>query len=253
MTAISPSWQDMYADQKTSWFWPPAYDPQADLPELQFALSQLDAPPGSRILDLACGRGWLTIPMALKGFQVTGLDLSEIMLERAKQGAMQAQVQINWVRGDMRQLPDEWSETFDFVTFTLSEFGCFSDEAENQKVLQEAARVLKKGGRFLIDLVANRDGLISNGATIDVLEGDGFLVEEIDSLDLLSGIHKRVYRWYESGQLYQAQWQIQAYTPPEVKRMVEKAGLQVMSVYGDLTGRELSPDSMFMTFLVQKL
>ena len=194
----------------------------------------------------------MTIPLALHGLQVTGFDLSAELLTRGKDVAEQANVEIEWIRGDMRNLPSEWSETFSFVTFTLSEFGCFSEQSDNQEVLEEVARILKNGGRFLLDIVVNRDGLVHHGETRNCLEGDGFFVFEKGSLDLLTGIHKRVFRWYYLGQLHETQWQIQTYTPPEVKRMLEQAGFQVMGVYSNLTGDKLSRNSSGMTFLSRK-
>ena len=152
----------------------------------------------------------------------------------------------------MRNLPGVWTDHFDYVSFTLSEFGCFSDEADNQRVLDEVARVLKPDGRFLLDIVVNRDGLAQHGETHNCLEGDGFFVFEKGRLDLLSGIHQRNFRWYYLGQLYETQWQIHAYTPPEVARMLKKAGFQVTAVYGSLNRDELSRDSMGMVFVAQK-
>lgn len=252
MNRTHPSWEAMYADEKFSWFWPPAYEPNADPPELASILTLLNAQPGARILDLACGLGWLTIPLALRGFQVTALDLSTALLSRAKQAAERAGAAIEWVQGDMRHLPDEWTNSFDFVIFTLSEFGCFTEQADNQKVLNEVARILQGNGRFLLDIVVNRDGLVNQGDTINYLEGDGFFVVQQWSLDLLTGIHKRVFRWYDKGQLQETQWQIQTYTPPEVKQMLEQAGFQVLGAYSSLGGKVLSRDSDGMTFLAQK-
>lgn len=248
----SPSWETMYSDEKYSWFWPPVYDPKASPPEVEAVVSLLGTRPGTRLLDLACGQGWLTIPLAQRGLQVTGFDLSAALLACAGQAAEQAGVQIEWVRGDMRALPAGWGESFDFVSLTLSEFGCFSDEADNQRVLDEVARVLTPDGRFLLDIVVNRDSLVLQGETCNCLEGNGFFVAEQGSLDLLSGIHERVFHWYYQGQRHEAKWRIRAYTAPEVARMLEKAGLRVLAVYGGLTGDKLARDSRGLVFVAQK-
>jgi 2-polyprenyl-3-methyl-5-hydroxy-6-metoxy-1,4-benzoquinol methylase len=105
----SPSWERMYHDKKYSWFWPPAYDPQSSPPEIEAVISFLRPEPGARLLDLACGQGWLTIPLAQRGFHLTGFDLSPALLTRAGQAADQAGVEVEWVRGDMRDLPGEWT------------------------------------------------------------------------------------------------------------------------------------------------
>jgi len=247
-----PSWEVMYGDEKYCWFWPPAYDPGFSPPDLEAVVSFLEAQPGARLLDLACGQGWLTIPLAQRGFQISGFDLSAALLARAEQAAAQAGVQIEWVRGDMRHLPDRWSGGFEAVTFTLSEFGCFHDESDNQRVLDEVARVLKPDGRFVLDIVVNRDGAVQRGETHDYLEGDGFIVAEKASFDLLTGMQKRVYRWYHQGQRHEAEWQIRTYTPPEVVRMLERGGLRLVAAYGSLAGDALSRDSAGMTFVAQK-
>ncbi|MXW34218.1 MAG: methyltransferase domain-containing protein [Caldilineaceae bacterium SB0661_bin_32] len=96
MDAPAPSWQRLYADETFSWIWPPAYEPNSNPPELEQILSLLEPQPGARLLDLACGLGWLTIPVALRGFQVTGYDLSEAMLAGAQESAEQADAQLEW-------------------------------------------------------------------------------------------------------------------------------------------------------------
>ncbi|MYH60366.1 MAG: class I SAM-dependent methyltransferase, partial [Caldilineaceae bacterium SB0675_bin_29] len=144
------------------------------------------------------------------------------------------------------------TETFDFVTLTLSEFGCFHYEADNQRVLTEVARVLNSGGRFLLDIVVNRDELILNGDRNNSFDGGGFLIADKGSLDLLSGNYTRAFQWYQQGRRYETTWQIRAFTPPEVKRMLEKAGFQELSAYRNYAGDSLTRDSAGMVFLAQK-
>ena len=252
MEASSPSWQRLYADEKFSWIWPPAYEPNSTPPELEQILSLLEPQQGARFLDLACGLGWLTIPMALRGFQVTGYDLSAAMLDGAQESAAQVNAQIEWVRGDMRSLPASWTATFDFVMLTLSEFGCFHDELDNQRVLAEVARVLKSGGRFLLDIVVNRDELILNGDRNSSFDGGGFFIVDKGSLDILSGIFTRSFQWYRQGQRHETSWQIRAYTPPEVKRMLDQAGFRESAGYRNYAGDGLTRDSAGMVFLAEK-
>ena len=252
MDAPSPSWQRLYADEEFNWIWPPAYEPNSNPPELEEILSLLEPQQGARVLDLACGLGWLTIPMALRGFRVTGYDLSDAMLTCARESAKQADAQIEWVRGDMRSLPASWTATYDFVMLTLSEFGCFHDESDNQRVLAEVARVLKSGGRFILDIVVNRDELILNGDRNSSFDGGGFFIVDKGSLDILSGIFTRSFQWYRQGQRHETNWQIRAYTPPEVKRMLDQAGFRESAAYRNYAGDGLTRDSAGMVFLAEK-
>ena len=74
---------------------------------------------GHRVLDAACGTGVVSVTAARLGARVTGLDLTPELLERARENARIAGVEIDWLEGDVEKLPFE-DAAFDFV---LSEFG----------------------------------------------------------------------------------------------------------------------------------
>ena len=70
--------------------------------EIRFLLEELSLPPGSAILDMGCGTGRHSIPLALAGYRVTGVDISTGMLLEAKRNARAAGVQVAWVQADAR-------------------------------------------------------------------------------------------------------------------------------------------------------
>jgi SAM-dependent methyltransferase len=106
----------------------------------------LDLSPGMRVLDVGCGHGTLANELARRGCEVTGLDSSTVFLERARAGAV-----AEFVEGDMRQLPASWTARFDRVVNWTTAFGYF-DDPTNRVVLAEMARVLRPGGRLIMDL-----------------------------------------------------------------------------------------------------
>jgi demethylmenaquinone methyltransferase/2-methoxy-6-polyprenyl-1,4-benzoquinol methylase len=95
--------------------------------------------PGDRVLDAACGTGDLAVIAAQAGAQVTGLDFSERMLERARRKAPE----LEWVRGDMLALPFE-DASFDAATVG---FGVRNVE-DLAAAVSELCRVLRPGGRL---------------------------------------------------------------------------------------------------------
>jgi ubiquinone/menaquinone biosynthesis C-methylase UbiE len=97
------------------------------------------------VLDVACGSGNATIPAAKTGAKTTGLDLTPELLERGKQAAADAGVEIEWIEGDAMELPFE-DDSFDVVT---SVFGCMFAPDQRQTAA-ELARVLKPGGRMVV-------------------------------------------------------------------------------------------------------
>ncbi|GIF20775.1 SAM-dependent methyltransferase [Actinoplanes tereljensis] len=121
-----------------------AYSDTNPAAELVWQLLGLEA--GMTVLDLACGHGTLANALAARGCVVTGLDSSAVFLERAAA----AGTKVEYVRGDMRALP-EWTGRFDRVVNWTTAFGYFDDDT-NRVVLGEIARVLRPGGRLAMDL-----------------------------------------------------------------------------------------------------
>jgi SAM-dependent methyltransferase len=118
---------------------------------------------GASVEDLGCGRGRHAIPMARKGYKVTGVDISDTMLRTARSRAEREGVSVEWVKEDMRDF--RRYKTFDLALSLFTSFGYFSDD-ENQKVLDNIGSSLKEGGVLLLDLRNAGKGL-SNLADMD--------------------------------------------------------------------------------------
>src|SRR5437016_8170254 len=96
---------------------------------------------GQRVLDLACGTGVVAITAARIGANVTGLDLTPELLERARENSGVAEVDVDWREGDVEALPFQ-DGAFDVV---LSQFGhMFAPRPE--VAIREMLRVLKPSG-----------------------------------------------------------------------------------------------------------
>ena len=127
---------------------------------------------GYVVLDLACGPGRHAAAIARGGARVVGLDLSRALLfaaRRRKPGPL--------VRGDMRRLPFR-TAAFDVVVNLFTSFGYFASDAEHEAVLDEVARVLRPGGRFVLDYLnapAVRAGLVPRD---ERLSGGSRVVQE---------------------------------------------------------------------------
>ena len=149
----------------------------------------LQLKPGQKVLDLACGKGRHAIYLSKKGFDVIGLDLSEQNIASAKKKESPA---LKFYNHDMRQPwgKDEFDCTFNLFT----SFGYFEDDTENQLAINNVARSLKKGGRFILDFL-NPYTVINHlvGEEIKVIDGlefhiikeftDGFIIKKITFTD----------------------------------------------------------------------
>lgn len=116
---------------------------------------------GDSLLDLACGQGRHLIELAKRGsYNLNGLDRSRYLIQRAKNISKKNGLGINFKEGDVRKLPYD-TDSFDFLTILGNSFGYFESLEEDVKILNEVYRVLKPGGKLLLD-IADGDYLRKN-------------------------------------------------------------------------------------------
>ncbi len=222
--------------------------------ELRAMLGLLQAaglPEGGALLDLACGQGRHAVPLAALGYQVTGLDLSPVLLRRARAAARASRVAVRWVRGDMRHIP--FVGEFDAAINIFNTFGYLESEAEDLAVLRAVAGALKPGGVFLLETVS-RDTVLRHfmPAAVDRL-ADGALALQEQTFDLQTSRLDVRMTMIEAGGARRSYVQsVRIYTPTELCRLHEAAGLQVEGVYGGLDGSPLTLDSLRLVVLARK-
>ena len=217
--------------------------------EVNAVVERLGLPPGARLLDLCCGHGRHAVPLARLGYQVTGLDLSRPLLDRAAALAAAQGARVGLVRADMRRLPFA-DASFDAVLNLFNAFGYLEDDAQDELVLAEVARVLRPGGRFLQEL-ANREALVRGWHDSDVTRtGDGLVVLQERTLNLRSGRERVRYTLLDpDGRRTTAEHAIRLYALTELEAMLGRAGLELLAVHGDLDGGPLELDSSFLVTL----
>jgi SAM-dependent methyltransferase len=130
-----------------------AHRSPAEVVELLGAIERtrpLDGP----ALDVACGGGRLVRELAEFGLSAVGVDLSLPLLRRARRLGKDLQL----ARSDMRSLPVRGG-AFATVFFLFTSFGYFDDPAEDESVIQGAARALRPGGWLVLDFLNPRPTL----------------------------------------------------------------------------------------------
>jgi len=121
---------------------------QGTLGECDFIESEIGCNKQTRILDIGCGTGRHSIELTKRGYTVTGIDLSESMLERARKKAADSHVSIDFQIQDARNLP--FNNEFDLAIMLCEGAFCLMETDEmNYQILQSAANALNDGGKLI--------------------------------------------------------------------------------------------------------
>ena len=103
-----------------------------------------------KICECACGTGSLTIPLFKRGFQMTGVDVSQDMLWQAAQKTRKQGIAIPYVRQDMRAL--NLHRPMDAVLATCDGVNYLLTEEDLLSFFRAAYRAVRPGGAFLFDV-----------------------------------------------------------------------------------------------------
>lgn len=203
---------------------------------------------GSRILDLCCGPGRYSIALSKRDFNVTGLDINEYFLDVAKTFSQKENANVDFIKGDMREIPYE--NEFDAVISAFTSFGFFEDD-ENQKVLDQIAKCLKPDGIFFLE-IGNRDWIVRHfeSKSFTILD-EKTVRTDYREFDQVSGRLNCIQQIFgETHQIFGHSWR--AYTLKELLDMIKKSGLHNVTVHGGWSGKELTLESNRMLIVSRK-
>ena len=195
------------------------------------------------VLELACGTGQLTVPIALQGLPTTGLDQSHAMLAVATARAEGANVSVGFVQGDMRNFA--LGRDFKFVFLPRNSLLHLLTTEDLLAAFKAVGRHLGPGGLLAFDVFNPDVGLLARPAgerhhVMDVhATGFGELsVEATHDYDSATQVNGGT--WYVSTPDRRDAWVmplvLRSIFPQELPLLLEAAGLELISRFGDLSG-----------------
>jgi ubiquinone/menaquinone biosynthesis C-methylase UbiE len=197
-----------------------------------------------RVLELGCGTGRLTRPLARSGAAIVGLDQSSAMIAHAWRGArrLPSRVRPAFVRGDVRLLPFG-SRAFAVVLAPYGLLQSLLTDADLDAALAEAARVLSRGGLIGIELVPELPAWAEHGPRVS-LRGvrDGRRVTLVESVrqDRRRGLtifdEEFVERTNRKARRTRFSLVFRTRPMAEMHARLERAGFRIDAMFGDYRG-----------------
>jgi ubiquinone/menaquinone biosynthesis C-methylase UbiE len=193
------------------------------------------------VLDLCCGPGRHSVALAKRGFQVTGVDRTRFLLNKARRHAKSSRTRVEFIHSDMRDFvrPD----TYKLALSMWTSFGYFDDKDEDRLVLRNIFTSLKPGGACLIDVFGKERIAKTFQPIHSTLHPDGTLLTEVHEIFddwtrirnewiLIKGNRAKRFKFHHT--LYSGQ---------ELKSLMLGAGFAEVKLFGDFDGHPYGPDT----------
>jgi SAM-dependent methyltransferase len=179
----------------------------------------------SKILDIACGKGRHSIYLNKKGFDVSGIDLSEQSIKHAKTFENE---KLHFFVHDMRKL--FYINYFDIALNLFTSFGYFETEKDHVNALKSFRKSLNKDGILVLDYfnsIKVIDKLIPQASK--TLNNITFNInKKVEAGKILKHIN-----FEDKGKTYNFEEKVQAFTFTDFERILTKAGMEITQSFGN--------------------
>jgi len=195
--------------------------PAPSAQEIEFLRGIFD---GRELLDVACGAGRFTIPLAQAGYSMTGVDLSDDFLDVAKQ----REPAVAWEKRDVRELP--WRDRFDGALCFGNSFGYFARE-ETRAFLRSVATALKPNAAFVLETGATAESLLPSLQLRRTIDAGEITFSSAARYYAARSVLEIEYTFAKGDARETKQARTFVSTAGDVAEMLNAAGLHVENVY----------------------
>ena len=207
-------------------------------------IDELQMKQGSKVLDLACGKGRHSQYLNQKGFDVTGIDYSASNIEHCKQFENDT---LHFARQDMREKFK--SDYFDHILNLFTSFGYFDDDKDNLKTIEAITADLKSGGTVVIDFL-NANHVLQNLISTEkkIINGIPFdISKKLEDNKLIKTIEIN-----DQGESMIFQEKVSMLTLEDFKQYFSIAGLDLITVHGDYNLSTFAADESERLILIAR-
>jgi ubiquinone/menaquinone biosynthesis C-methylase UbiE len=248
---------------------PEEYDLEhlGDSEDVEFYVSLVRRLQPRKVLELGCGTGRITLPLAEQGaqlaFDVTGLDSQAEMLETAKKRLLEAppkvRERLRLIQGDMRTWQSE--SAFDLIVIPCSSISHLLSLQDQLTVWNQCRRNLRPGGRFVVEITMPNMATFADSFNVPPRALVEIDVDKSDESDGVRFIRRKTSRYLSHEQCAQTRFLYEKYQngraidgyiddfaghvffPRELQLLFLHTGFEVEQTLGDYRGRPLKPNS----------
>lgn len=216
------------------------------------------APPNKykNVIDLGCGPGLYSQKLAMKGYDVVGIDFNKKAIERAISDAEKKDLSIDYRLEDITNI--EFEDTFDLALLIYQIYGVFNPE-NRRKILSNVHRGLKSGGLVLLDVLSDTSYEKFEQKFIWWLTDKASPLSDKKHLTLYAShkypnnvtLAKNVLA-FDDGELVNYNYWNQHFSIEDLEKEVNAAGFTLENVYADVNGGDYKNNSEFFAVILKK-
>ena len=228
-----------------------------NLADLQFYKRWLPKNKNANVLQLCCGTGRLTLPIAKDGYDISGVDYTSSMLEQAKEKASKRGLKVKFIEANIRTL--DLPEKYDFIFITFNSIHHLYKNEDLFKAFNVVKNHLKEGGLFLLDCFNPNIQFIVEGekeqkeiAEYKTKDGREVLIKQIMRYENKTQINRIEWHYFINGEFDSIQnLDMRMFFPQEFDSYLEWNGFNIINKFGDFEEEAFNDNSEKQIFVCQ--
>ncbi|MBD3385916.1 methyltransferase domain-containing protein [candidate division KSB1 bacterium] len=205
--------------------------------ECDFIEKEINHDKTAKILDVGCGTGRHSIELVKRGYEVTGIDLSEAQLRRAKEKASALSLEIQFKKHDARM--PHFADRFDLVIMLCEGgFPLMETDEMNFQILQNAALALKPEGKLIFTTLNGLFPLFHSVRDFLAAEkAEGVATYRDNTFDLMTFRDQNITEFVDdSGNKRSLVCNERYYVPPEITWLLKSINFKRIDIFGAKLG-----------------
>lgn len=203
--------------------------------EVDFLQDVLELTPESKVLDVMAGYGRHALPLARRGFTLTGIDISEEYCQEMDKEAKSEELPVTVLQGDFVEVP--LSEEMYDAAYCLGNSFCFFSREVMVEFLQKISEHIQPGGRFVAHTHLLAESILPHFQERTWMPvGEDILYIAQNEYDALEGAITAEVTYVKGGEKVTRKIKQYVFTLAEMKHLFAQAGLTLTEVFASLDG-----------------
>ena len=227
------------------------------LTDLQFYKKWLPKDKNAKILELCCGTGRLTLPIAKEGFKISGVDNCSSMLEQAKIKAIESGLKVDFINADIRTL--ELEEKYDLIFIPFNSIHHLYQNEDLFYVFKVVKKHLEIGGKFLFDCynpnihyIVEAEKELKEIAEYTTKDGRKIVIKQAMKYENETQINRIEWHYFINDKFDSVQnLDMRMYFPQELDSYLKWNGFQIVEKFGNFNEEKFTDNSEKQIFVCE--